>query len=123
MYMVYVGDRLGLYRALAEHGPATAGDAASTTGTNERYVREWLEQQAVTGLVSVDDASADPDARRYSLPVEQNLRVLDRDSLNYMSAFLRMMVGMARPLPSVLAAFRDGGGVPVSYTHLTLPTN
>ncbi len=51
LYMVYVGERLGFYRALAERGPATAADLAAATGTHERYVREWLEQQAVTGIL------------------------------------------------------------------------
>jgi 2-polyprenyl-3-methyl-5-hydroxy-6-metoxy-1,4-benzoquinol methylase len=112
VYTVYVGDRLGLYRALAEAGPATAGAVASATSTNPRYVREWLEQQAVTGIVEVDDAEREADERRYSLSAGHAEVLLDGDSLNYMSAFIRMMVGMARPLPKVLAAFRDGGGVP-----------
>ena len=86
VYMVYVGDRLGLYRALAEHGPATAGDAASATGTNARHARvARATGRDRAGLV--DDASADPDARRYSLPAEHAEVLLDRDSLNYMSAF------------------------------------
>ena len=44
----HLGDRLGLYRALHEHGPATSRELAERTDTDERYVREWLEQQAVT---------------------------------------------------------------------------
>jgi 2-polyprenyl-3-methyl-5-hydroxy-6-metoxy-1,4-benzoquinol methylase len=104
--MVYVGDRLGLYRGLADHGPATAEELAAATGTNARYVREWLEQQAVTGILEVDGE------RRYSLPEADREVFVDPDSLNYMAAFLRMMVGMARPLPQVLEAFRSGGGVP-----------
>jgi 2-polyprenyl-3-methyl-5-hydroxy-6-metoxy-1,4-benzoquinol methylase len=111
VYMVYVGDRLGLYRALAD-GAETPPAVAKATGTDERYVREWLEQQAVTGLVEVDDVGVVPDERRYSLSADHAEVLLDRDSLNYMSAFIRMMVGMARPLPEVLEAFRGGGGVP-----------
>ena len=104
--MVYVGDRLGLYRALVDRGPATAEELADATGTNARYVREWLEQQAVTGILEVDAE------RRYSLPEADREVFVDPDSLEYMAAFVRMMVGMARPLPQVLEAFRSGGGVP-----------
>jgi hypothetical protein len=48
---VYLGDRLGLYRALADGGPTTPSELAERTGTHERYAREWLEQQAVAGTV------------------------------------------------------------------------
>jgi SAM-dependent methyltransferase len=112
LYMVYLGDRLGFYDALAAEGPATTRELAATTGTYERYVREWLEQQAVTGILEVDDASLDAGGRRYSLP-EGHVEVLtERDSLNFLAPFARMMVGMVRPLPAVLEAFRSGAGVP-----------
>ena len=110
--MVYVGDRLGYYRALAGTDGATAPELARATDTNARYAREWLEHQAVTGILSVDDAALGPDDRRYSLPADHAEVLVDADSLSYMSAFVRMMVGMARPLPQVLDAFRSGGGVP-----------
>jgi hypothetical protein len=51
---VYLGDRLGLFRALADGGPATSAELASRIGLDERYVREWLEQQAVTGILAAD---------------------------------------------------------------------
>jgi 2-polyprenyl-3-methyl-5-hydroxy-6-metoxy-1,4-benzoquinol methylase len=111
VYMVYVGDRLGLYEALAPAG-GTASQVAAATGTNERYVREWLEHQAVAGMVDVDDPSAGATERRYSLPPGRQEVLLDRDSLSYMAAFTRMMAGIVRPLPDVLEAFRSGGGVP-----------
>jgi len=65
LYTVYVGERLGLYRALADIGPATSAQLAAQTGTSERYIREWLEHHATAGLVEVDDATADPLERRY----------------------------------------------------------
>ena len=65
---VHLGDRLGYYRALAEHGSATSAELAAATGTDERYAREWLEQQAVAGILEVDDAGAAAAARRFSLP-------------------------------------------------------
>ncbi len=112
VYMVHVGDRLGLYRALADAGSAAPAELAATTGTHGRYVREWLEHQAVTGILEVEDGAREPDERRYSLPSEHAEVLLDRDSPRFLAAFLRMMVGMPRALPSVLEAFRRGGGVP-----------
>ncbi|MGH3014959.1 MAG: SAM-dependent methyltransferase, partial [Gaiellaceae bacterium] len=55
---VHLGDRLGLYRALREHGGATSAELAAATSTHERYAREWLEQQAVAGILEVDAAAA-----------------------------------------------------------------
>jgi 2-polyprenyl-3-methyl-5-hydroxy-6-metoxy-1,4-benzoquinol methylase len=109
---IYVGDRLGLYEALATGPGATAADVAAATGTDERYVREWLEQQAVSGIVLVDDPAADPGARRYTLPDGHAEALTDRDSLAYVAAFARMMTGVVRPLPAVVEAFRTGAGVP-----------
>ena len=68
VFSVYIGDRLRFYDALAMHGALTSSDLASRTGAHERYVREWLEQQAVTGILDVDDAGAEAKARRYTLP-------------------------------------------------------
>ena len=68
LYTVYVGERLGLYQALAEGGPATSAELAGRTGTVERYVREWLEHHAASGLLAVDDPAADPLTRRFRLP-------------------------------------------------------
>ena len=55
LFSIYIGDRLGLYRALAESGPATSAELASRTGTHERYIREWLEQQTVAGILEVEN--------------------------------------------------------------------
>ncbi|MEJ7652006.1 MAG: SAM-dependent methyltransferase, partial [Chloroflexia bacterium] len=65
---VYLGDRLGLYSHLADAGDSTSVELAERAGTDERYTREWLEQQAVAGFLAVDAVGADPQARRYSLP-------------------------------------------------------
>lgn len=64
---LYLGDRLGLYRALAA-GAATPAELAERSGIHSRYAREWLEQQAVSGLLAVDDAGKPEEERRYSLP-------------------------------------------------------
>lgn len=111
VYTVYVGDRLGIYRALAE-GRATEEEIAAAAGTDRRYLREWLEQQAVAGLIEVEETFKPAEERRYRLPDGHAEVLLDRDSLSYMAAFARMMVGLARPLPQVMEAFRTGEGVP-----------
>ena len=69
VFTIYLGDRLGLYAALAE-GSSTPGELAARAGIAERYAREWLEQQAVTGLLEVDDVAAAAAERRYTLPSE-----------------------------------------------------
>jgi 2-polyprenyl-3-methyl-5-hydroxy-6-metoxy-1,4-benzoquinol methylase len=109
---IYVGDRLGFYRALADDGGTTASELAVATGTNERYAREWLEQQAVAGILEVESADAQPEERRYLLPEGHDEVLLERDSLYYAAPLARQMVGITRPLPAVLEAFRRGGGVP-----------
>src|ERR1700691_6711291 len=68
LFTVYLGERLGLYRALAMEGPATSAELAGRTGRTERYIREWLEHHAASGLLEVDDPAAGSLARRYSLP-------------------------------------------------------
>ncbi|CCF84390.1 class I SAM-dependent methyltransferase [Nitrolancea hollandica] len=108
---IYLGDRLGLYRALEEQGPATSGELAARTGTHERYMREWLEQQAVTGILTVDDAGREATARRYSLPAGHAEVLLDLDSLNYLAYIGRFPVALAQAIPGILKAFRTGGGV------------
>jgi 2-polyprenyl-3-methyl-5-hydroxy-6-metoxy-1,4-benzoquinol methylase len=109
---IYVGDRLGFYRALVDDGGATASQLAEATGTNERYAREWLEQQAVAGILEVDDANAQPEERRYRLLGGHDEVLLERDSLNYAAPLTQQMVGITRALPAVLEAFRTGAGVP-----------
>jgi 2-polyprenyl-3-methyl-5-hydroxy-6-metoxy-1,4-benzoquinol methylase len=108
---VYLGDRLGLYDHLRQTGPATAADLAQSAGIHPRYAREWLEQQAVNGILDVVDAGAPADERRYVLPDGHAEVLLDGDSLSYMAPLTRLMVSTARTLPSVVDAFRSGGGV------------
>jgi 2-polyprenyl-3-methyl-5-hydroxy-6-metoxy-1,4-benzoquinol methylase len=111
-YHIYLGERLGLYSALQQHGPATSAELARDSGLAERYVREWLEQQAVCGLLAVADADAEAASRRYSLPAGHAEVILGRDSLHYCAPFTRVAVGIASQLGEVERAFRDGGGVP-----------
>lgn len=109
---IYLGDRLGLYAALSEHGPSTSAELAGRTATVERYVREWLEQQAITGVLDVVNPDAAAAARRYALPAGHEEVLLHRDSLNYLAPFARFSVGVLTGLPQLLEAFRRGGGVP-----------
>jgi len=108
---VYVGDRLGLYRALRDSGPATAPELASRAGIDERYAREWLEQQAATGILDVDDVTAAADVRRYALPDAYAAPLLDPDSPWSIAPLGRSIVACAKVMPQLLDAFRTGGGV------------
>ena len=110
---VYLGDRLGYYRALAGNGSGlTSGEIAARTSTHERYAREWLEQQAVTGILSVDDQEEGPEKRRYSIPAGHAEVLTEPTSLFHLAPLAQAMVGVARNIPAVLDAYRTGGGVP-----------
>jgi SAM-dependent methyltransferase len=112
LYTVYLGERLGLYRALAEGGPATSSELAERTGTTERYVREWLEHHASGGLLDVDDATREPMARKYSLPPEYVPVLADPDDVRYEGHKGVDIVRAARPLPQLVEAFRTGDAPP-----------
>src|SRR5690348_1404267 len=73
--MLYIGDRLGLYRALADGGPVTSAELAARTGTAERYVRDWLVSQAAAGILEYD-----PAAGTYRLPPEHALALTNESS-------------------------------------------
>src|SRR5512141_1915319 len=68
LFSIYIGDRLGLYRALAEGGPFTSAELAKQTHTHERYIREWLEQQTVIGILTVQNENHGTGTRRFSIP-------------------------------------------------------
>ena len=107
---VHLGSELGWYRALAD-APATAPELAERTGTAPRYAREWLEQQAVAGLLTVDDETADPDERRYALPEAHRPVLVDRDDLAHMPPFAHAAMVFARNVPRLLEVYRTGGGL------------
>jgi SAM-dependent methyltransferase len=108
---IYVGDRLGWYRALAEAGPLDAPTLAERTGTHERYAREWLEQQAVYGILTVDDADAAASARRFALPAAHAEALTNPDSLDYVAPLGRFAASIGAQLSPLLDAYRAGGGV------------
>jgi SAM-dependent methyltransferase len=108
---VHLGDRLGYYRALAGSDGLTPAGLAEATGTDERYAREWLEQQAVAGIVEVDDAAAAAGERRYSLPAAHAEVLVEKESLAHVTPMARFGVSFAQTLPAIEDAFRSGGGV------------
>jgi 2-polyprenyl-3-methyl-5-hydroxy-6-metoxy-1,4-benzoquinol methylase len=108
---VYLGDRLGLYAALRDGGPATASELATRAGIDERYAREWLEQQAATDILEVDRVEAPADKRRFSLPDAYVEPLLNPDSPYSIAPFGRAVVACAKVMPELIEAFRSGGGV------------
>jgi SAM-dependent methyltransferase len=112
LYVVYLGERLGLYEALADATPLTSVELAARTGTAERYVREWLEHQAVAGFLDAEDPSKPPDERRYVMPPEHAAVLADRDSLWFSSHKAIDIVRAGRRLPELALAFRSGEGIP-----------
>ena len=100
--LVLIGDKLGLYRAMAGAGPLTPADLAKRTGTHERYVREWLSAQAAGGYVTYDPATG-----RFTLPPEHAFLLLDAD----VPGAFQLSVGSVRDEPKIADAFRTGAGV------------
>jgi len=109
---VYIGHHLGLYAALAGGQGCTSSDLARATGTHERYVREWLEQQAATGILTAGDVESDAVARRYVLEGGHAEVLLDEASLYHLVPLVRYFQATALLIPRVLEVFRAGGGIP-----------
>jgi SAM-dependent methyltransferase len=103
--LVVMGDRLGLYRALAGAGPLSPTELAERTGTAERYVREWLNAQAAGGYVTYD-----PDSGRYTLPPEQAVALTDPDSPAYLPGFFQTALGSMIDSPKIVEAAHSGAG-------------
>jgi SAM-dependent methyltransferase len=104
--MVRIGDDLGLYKALHAAGPQTSAALAKRLGLAERYLREWLSQQAASGYLTYD-----PVAATFALPAEQAMVFAIEDSPVYMMGGFDVMKAMLDNQPKVQAAFRSGGGV------------
>ena len=104
--LVVMGDKLGLYRALAGAGPLTPEELATRTGTAERYVREWLNNQAAGGYVEYDPATG-----RYTLPPEQAMALTDETSPAYIPGFFQIAIGSVLDSPRITEAVRTGEGV------------
>jgi hypothetical protein len=104
--LVVIGDKLGLYRAMAGAGPLSSKELAERTDTNERSVREWLAAQAAAGYVEYDPASD-----RYTLPPEQAVALVDESSPACVLGGFQGMTAAMRATPKVTEAFRSGRGV------------
>jgi len=104
--LVVMGDKLGLYRALAGSGPLTPSELAERTGVAERYVREWLNAQAAGEFVDYD-----PDSGRYSLPPEQAVALTDESSPAYLPGFFQIALGSVIDSPRVMEASKTGAGI------------
>jgi hypothetical protein len=107
---VFLGDRLGLYEHLTAD-PLTSAELAERSGIAERYAREWLEAQAVSAFLEVDDVGAGAAERRYRLSAEHAQVLLDRDAPTYLTPYARMFVAATQKLPAIMEAYRTGGGV------------
>lgn len=103
--MVVIGDRLGLYRAMAGAGPITSEQLAAKTGTSERYVREWLGAQAATGYVSYDGNG------KYSLPDEHAIPLTDETSPACVIGAFETAIGAAMATDRIADAFTTGDGI------------
>lgn len=108
---ITLGERLGLYRALADHGPSTAPELAAATGVDPRYTREWCEQQAAAAIVTVDDPRLPDDERRFALPPGSEAVLLDPESPAYLIPLGGFLEAVGRVMPALEAAFRTGAGV------------
>jgi SAM-dependent methyltransferase len=104
--LVVMGDKLGLYRALAGAGPLTSTELARRAGVSERYVREWLNAQAAGGYVEYD-----PDTATYSLPPEQAVALTDDSSPAYLPGFFQIALGTVIDSPRIVESARSGEGV------------
>ena len=91
LFSVYLGDRLGLYRIVAEQGAMTSAELADAAGVHERYAREWLEQQAASELLEVD-MDGNGAQRRFRLPEGHEEALLDVSSLNYVAPMARAVL-------------------------------
>jgi 2-polyprenyl-3-methyl-5-hydroxy-6-metoxy-1,4-benzoquinol methylase len=103
--LVVMGDRLGLYRALADSDGLSPAELAERTGTAERYVREWLNAQAAGGYVSYDPAGG-----RYALPPEQAVALTDPGSPAYLPGFFQIALGSVIDSPKIAERARSGDG-------------
>jgi SAM-dependent methyltransferase/predicted transcriptional regulator len=109
---VWLGLRLNLYELLRDQGPATVAELAERAGIDDRYAREWLEQQAVAGLLDVEDVTRDAGSRRYRLPTAHADVLLDADHPAHAGATAYWMGSLAEVLPRIPGIYRSGEGLP-----------
>ena len=103
--LVIIGEKLGLYKTLAESGPLTPAELAKKTGTNERYVREWLSAQAAGGYVMYE-----ADSGKYVMTEEQAFALAQEDSPAYLPGAFQLATSALKAEPKISDAFRSGAG-------------
>jgi SAM-dependent methyltransferase len=103
--LIVVGDRLGLYKAMAGAGQISSAELAEKTGTAERYVREWLNAQAAGGFVTYDPAT-----KRYELPAEQAMVLANEDSPAFVGGAFELATATLKSGAQIEAAFKTGAG-------------
>jgi SAM-dependent methyltransferase len=103
--MVVIGEKLGLYKALAE-GPVNSAELAAKTGTDERYVREWLSSQAAGGYVTYEEKT-----RKFSLSDEQAFTLANEESPAYIPGAFQLALGSLAAVPRLVESFRSGAGM------------
>jgi SAM-dependent methyltransferase len=101
-----IGDKLGLYKAMADAGPATSDELAQRTGNSERYLREWLINQAAGGYVDYDPAT-----RRYSLPPEHAVALTDEQSPFFMGGGFQIVNAILKAQGRIQNNFKSGAGM------------
>jgi SAM-dependent methyltransferase len=109
---VHLGLRLGLYQVLRDRGAMTPPELAREAAIDARFAREWLEQQAMAGLVGCDDPRAPEEGRVYALPDPVAEVLLDPASAAFLGPLAHLAVGVLSALPDVELAYRTGAGVP-----------
>jgi SAM-dependent methyltransferase len=103
--LIVVGDKLGLYKAMAGAGPLTSGQLAEKTGTSERYIREWLNAQAAGGYVTYDPAT-----QRYELPAEQAMALADENSPAFVAGAFELATATLKSIPHIEEVYKSGAG-------------
>jgi hypothetical protein len=105
--LAYIGDKLGLYKAMSDFGkPITSQELANLTGTSERYIREWLANQAAGGYLTYDASF-----QRYTLPYEHAQALLNENSPVYIAGGFQIMMSFYRDEPKIIEAFKTGKGI------------
>ena len=110
--MAALGDRLGLFKQLAQAGPATSGELARRVGLSERYVREWLSGMRAAGYLEFSDAED-----RFWLPAEHAPTLASEPGPAFFGGVHQELIGAIQRYDQVAAAFRDGGGVAPADLH------
>jgi 2-polyprenyl-3-methyl-5-hydroxy-6-metoxy-1,4-benzoquinol methylase len=113
--LIYIGDRLGIFKAMADGKPVTSEELAQKTGLTERYIREWMK-----AMIAAEYLTYNSETRRASLSQEHALVLAQEGSPVFVMGVAQMIPDHYSIIPKITEAFRKGGGVPYSdYTHDT----